>query len=91
MAVTASQVVAQLEKHLGKTVTVEGWVNSRRDHGGLIFIDLRDHTGILQLVVTPDTKDAFTLAESVRDEFVLQATGRVYHRHCTVSHRIHLA
>ena len=66
-----------LENFLGKTVMVEGWVNSRRDHGGLIFIDLRDHTGIIQLVITPETKDAFKLAESVRDEFVLRATGKM--------------
>ena len=65
----------ELENFLGQKVTVEGWVNSRRDHGGLIFIDLRDHTGLIQLVVTPETKDSFSLAESVRDEFVLKATG----------------
>ncbi len=65
---------------LGKEITVEGWVNSRRDHGGLIFIDLRDHTGILQLVITPKTKDAFALAETIRDEFVLSATGKVRER-----------
>ena len=69
-----------LEKFLSKTVTVEGWVNSRRDHGGLIFIDLRDHTGIIQLVVTPETADSFQLAESVRDEFVLRATGKMRER-----------
>ncbi len=62
------------------TITVAGWVNSRRDHGGLIFIDLRDHKGILQLVVTPETKEAFALAETVRDEFVLRATGKVRER-----------
>ncbi|MBR3332510.1 aspartate--tRNA ligase [Candidatus Saccharibacteria bacterium] len=65
----------KLNDFLGKTVTVAGWVNSRRDHGGLIFIDLRDHTGIIQLVVTPETENAFKLAETVRDEFVLRATG----------------
>ena len=65
----------EAHKHISKEITVMGWVNSRRDHGGLIFIDLRDHTGILQLVITPETKDAFRLAESVRDEFVLSATG----------------
>lgn len=70
----------ELNNHLGKQVTVEGWVNSRRDHGGLIFIDLRDHTGIIQLVVTPETKDSFKLAESIRDEFVLQATGKMRER-----------
>ena len=66
--------------YIGKSITVSGWVNSRRDHGGLIFIDLRDHTGLVQLVVTPDTKEAFTLAESIRDEFVLTATGKVRER-----------
>ncbi|MBR0488097.1 aspartate--tRNA ligase [Candidatus Saccharibacteria bacterium] len=65
----------KLNDFLGKEVLVEGWVNSRRDHGGLIFIDLRDNRGLIQLVVTPETKDAFKLAESVRDEFVLSATG----------------
>ena len=70
----------ELENFLGKKVTVEGWVNSRRDHGGLIFIDLRDHTDIIQLVVTPDTAESFKLAESVRDEFVLKATGKMRER-----------
>lgn len=69
-----------LKSQLGNTVTVSGWVNSRRDHGGLIFIDLRDHKGIIQLVITPDTKDAFTLAESLRDEFVITATGKMRER-----------
>ena len=70
----------ELHEHLNKEVTVAGWVNSRRDHGGLIFIDLRDHTGIIQLVVTPETTDSFKLAESVRDEFVLKATGKLRER-----------
>ncbi len=69
-----------LKNYLGKTVTVSGWVNSRRDHGGLIFIDLRDFAGLIQLVVTPDTKDSFSLAESVRDEYVLRATGKMRER-----------
>ncbi|MBQ6127928.1 aspartate--tRNA ligase [Candidatus Saccharibacteria bacterium] len=69
-----------LKSQLGNTVTVSGWVNSRRDHGGLIFIDLRDHKGIIQLVITPDTKDAFALAESLRDEFVITATGKMRER-----------
>ena len=73
-------LASELKNFLGKTVTVEGWVNSRRDHGGLIFIDLRDHTGIIQLVITPDTPDSFKLAESVRDEFVLKATGTMRER-----------
>ena len=70
----------ELNDFLGKEIMVEGWVNSRRDHGGLIFIDLRDNRGIIQLVVTPDTADAFKLAESVRDEFVLKATGKLRER-----------
>lgn len=65
----------ELKDKLQQTVTVMGWVNSRRDHGGLIFIDLRDHQGIIQLVVTPENTSAFALAETVRDEFVLSATG----------------
>lgn len=69
-----------LKEHLNKPVTVMGWVNSRRDHGGLIFIDLRDHTGLIQLVITPETADAFKLAETVRDEFVLSATGKLRER-----------
>lgn len=73
-------LVENLHDFLGKTVMVKGWVNSRRDHGGLIFIDLRDHTGIIQLVITPETKDAFALAETIRDEFVLKATGTMRER-----------
>ena len=65
----------ELESKLGDQVTVMGWVNSRRDHGGLIFIDLRDSDGIIQLVITPENSAAFKLAETVRDEFVLSATG----------------
>lgn len=64
----------------GKSVTVSGWVNSRRDHGGLIFVDLRDHTGILQLVINPEKADAFSLAEGIRDEYVISATGEVKER-----------
>lgn len=69
----------ELNSKSGK-VNLAGWVNSRRDHGGLIFIDLRDHTGIIQLVIDPNTANAFKLAESLRDEFVIKATGAVRKR-----------
>ena len=65
---------------VGEKITVKGWVNSRRDHGGLIFIDLRDHSGLLQLVISPDYMDSFELAEKCRDEFVISATGIVKER-----------
>lgn len=66
------------EKNIGETVTVAGWVNSRRDHGGIIFIDLRDKGGLVQLVCDPqDSKESLEKAETVRDEFVLVATGKV--------------
>ena len=65
---------------VGKNITVAGWVHSRRDHGGLIFIDLRDHTGLVQLVINPDRAEAFRLAESLRDEFVIRASGVVTER-----------
>ena len=66
------------EKHIGEEVTVAGWVSSRRDHGGLIFIDLRDKDEVVQLVCDPaDNADAHKIAEEVRDQFVLIATGKV--------------
>ncbi|MBQ6510628.1 aspartate--tRNA ligase [Candidatus Saccharibacteria bacterium] len=71
---------SELKQQISKTVTVSGWVNSRRDHGGLIFIDLRDHEGIIQLVVTPETAEPFKLAETLRDEFVITATGKIRER-----------
>jgi len=64
----------------GEIITLSGWVDTRRDHGGLIFIDLRDHTGLVQLVVQPEAKEAFQLAEHLRDEFVISVTGRVKER-----------
>ena len=65
---------------IGEKITVKGWVNSRRDHGGLIFIDLRDHSGLLQLVISPDFAESFELAEKCRDEFVISATGVIKER-----------
>ncbi len=65
---------------VGQTVTVKGWVQSRRDHGGLIFVDLRDHKGIIQLVMSPNSPQVFEQAESLRDEFVVSARGIVQER-----------
>ncbi len=69
------------ENDIGKEVKLCGWVNSRRDHGGVIFIDLRDKTGLIQLVCDPnDNEDAWKIADSIRDEFVLIAKGKVRYR-----------
>ncbi|MDL2341630.1 MAG: aspartate--tRNA ligase [Patescibacteria group bacterium] len=66
--------------YVGQTVTVKGWVQSRRDHGGLIFIDVRDHKGLTQLVIQPEAAAAFGLAEQLRDEFVISASGEIQER-----------
>ncbi|HFC2379526.1 TPA: aspartate--tRNA ligase [Neisseria gonorrhoeae] len=68
------------EQYLGQTVTVKGWVHRRRDHGGVIFIDLRDREGIVQVVIDPDTPEAFAAADSARNEYVLGIAGRVRNR-----------
>lgn len=69
------------EKMLGKEVTLNGWVARRRDHGGLIFIDLRDRSGIAQVVFNPDfSKEAHDSAHALRSEFVLSITGKVVNR-----------
>ncbi|MFM8331459.1 MAG: aspartate--tRNA ligase, partial [Candidatus Methylumidiphilus sp.] len=68
------------ETHLDQTVDLCGWVHRRRDHGGVIFIDLRDREGLVQVVFDPDLQDAFELAESVRNEYVLKISGRVRRR-----------
>ena len=66
------------EEHIGKTVTVSGWVASRRDHGGVIFIDLRDKDEVVQVVCDPaDNADAHKVADGVRDQYVLIVTGKV--------------
>jgi aspartyl-tRNA synthetase len=65
---------------IGQVIMVEGWVNSRRDHGGVIFIDLRDHTGLVQLAIHPENKEAFKAADKCRDEYVIQVEGVVIER-----------
>ena len=68
------------ESLIGEEVSVCGWVHRRRDHGGVIFIDLRDREGLLQIVVDPDAPEAFRSAERVRGEYVLRVVGRVRER-----------
>jgi aspartyl-tRNA synthetase len=68
------------ESHIDQEVTVCGWVHRRRDHGGVIFIDLRDREGLLQVVYDPDNPEPFMLAERVRNEYVLKVRGKVRRR-----------
>jgi len=65
------------ESHIEQTVSLCGWVHRRRDHGGVIFLDLRDRDGITQVVFDPDTVEAFATAEQIRNEFVVRVQGRV--------------
>ena len=65
------------EKYLDQTVTLMGWAHRRRDHGGVIFIDLRDREGLVQIVCDPDRAEMFKTAEGVRNEFCLQVRGLV--------------
>src|SRR5690554_99687 len=67
-------------QHLGQTVTLFGWVHRRRDHGGVIFIDLRDRSGLAQIVVDPDNQESFATAERIRNEFCVRVTGLVRER-----------
>ncbi|KOR32047.1 aspartyl-tRNA synthetase [Achromatium sp. WMS3] len=66
--------------HIGQTVELNGWVHHRRDHGGVIFIDLRDREGLAQIVLVPETTEIFKLAEQVRNEYVLRINGAVRRR-----------
>ena len=66
--------------HTGEAVELCGWVHRRRDHGGVIFLDVRDRTGIVQVVYDPDTVESFSVAERVRNEYVLRMTGKVRRR-----------
>ena len=63
--------------NIDETVTICGWVDRRRDHGGVIFLDMRDREGIVQVVFDPDTEEHFQRADRVRSEYVLKITGRV--------------
>jgi aspartyl-tRNA synthetase len=68
-------------EHVGRRVTLAGWVDTRRDHGGLVFVDLRDRTGVTQLVVNPErAAQAATAAHELRNEFVVRAEGELVAR-----------
>ena len=69
------------EAQIDQTVTICGWVHRRRDHGGVIFLDMRDRDGLVQVVIDPDTPEAFATADKARSEFVLKVTGRVRRRY----------
>ncbi len=71
--------------NIDETVVLCGWVDRRRDHGGVIFLDLRDRQGIVQVVFDPDTQEHFQHADRVRSEYVLKVTGRVRARSATTS------
>lgn len=71
---------ANTPDYVGQKISVSGWVHARRDHGGLIFIDLRDHKGLVQLVINPGDDQLFSAAESLRSEFVIRAEGVVTER-----------
>lgn len=71
---------SEVAARVGERVTCAGWVHARRDHGGLIFVDVRDHDGLTQLVIHPDTPEAFSVAETLRDECVIKAEGMVAER-----------
>ena len=67
-------------KYLGQTISICGWVHRRRDHGGVIFIDLRDREGLVQVVCDPDRAETFQVANSLRNEFVVRIEGKVRER-----------
>ena len=80
MAMRTHHCAALSAADVGERVELTGWVHRRRDHGGVIFLDLRDHTGLVQVVYDPDAPDSFAIADRVRNEYVLRATGRVRRR-----------
>ena len=71
---------ALTKKEVSSVVKLYGWIHRRRDHGGVIFFDLRDESGIVQVVYNPDDKDSFSLAESCRNEYVISVEGKVRER-----------
>ncbi|OPH35236.1 aspartate--tRNA ligase [Moraxella equi] len=81
MAIRTEYCGSVTESYIDQTITVVGWVHRRRDHGGVIFLDMRDRDGLLQVVIDPDTPEAFATADKARSEFILKITGRVRKRY----------
>lgn len=77
MAIRTEYCGSVTESYIDQSITVVGWVHRRRDHGGVIFLDMRDRDGLLQVVIDPDTPEAFATADKARSEFILKITGRV--------------
>lgn len=73
-------LISETIKHIGETVKLAGWVNVRRDHGKLVFIDLRDRSGVIQMVILPDNEEAYKVAKEVRSEFIIEVEGLVKER-----------
>ena len=73
-------LVKDAAKHIGEKVRVSGWVNTRRAHGKILFIDLRDISGVLQVVFTPSNKEVYELAEKLRPEWVVEIIGQIVKR-----------
>lgn len=73
-------LISETSQSLGQTIKLSGWVNVRRDHGKLIFIDLRDRTGVVQMIVIPDQEEAYKTAKEVRPEYVIEVEGLVKER-----------
>jgi len=72
--------IEDVPRYLNQEISLFGWVNSRRDHGQIIFIDLRDRTGVVQLVFSPEVKEVYDLAQKLRAEWVIEITGKVTQR-----------
>lgn len=81
MAIRTQYCGSVTESYIDQIITVVGWVHRRRDHGGVIFLDMRDRDGLLQVVIDPDTPEAFATADKARSEFILKITGRVRRRY----------
>lgn len=81
MAIRTQYCGSVTESYIDQSITIVGWVHRRRDHGGVIFLDMRDRDGLLQVVIDPDTPEAFATADKARSEFILKITGRVRARY----------